>query len=627
MTSPVSEPDKLTKTVQDNFAYFLNQAFAPFAILSGRNFVFTFANVAYVQLMNGRQLVGRSLDEAIPELRGQPFIAMLEKVFDTGIPYHATEIEATAQFGGDPGLTTRYFNLSYTPYKNEQGITEGVLALGYDITEQVELKKKEGRQVLNEQAYNLFMQAPAGFCLARGNNHVMELVNKEFLRLTGRDYEIIGKPTIEIFPELEVQGYLALLDRVLKDKKTIILNESPAVILKNGLRETLFLNTVLQPYFEGDKVAGILSILTDVTEQVLLRKEAEELGERFETMANNIPNLAWIANADGWIFWYNNRWYEYTGTIRGEMGGWGWKSVLEPETLPVVLENWQKSITTGEPLEMIFSLRGADHLFRPFLTRIVPIHNNEGKIIRWLGTGTDITRQKEVERIKDNFFSMASHELKTPLTTIKAYAQIAENLLEKKGDAETLGMMQRMSIQVNKLTHLIEDLLDFTKMQNGKLNYKESFFDFNEMLVAVIDDMQKISPTHKIINNMGASAIVFGDKEKISQVLNNLISNAIKYSPKADNIILCTGLQRNGIQLSVQDFGIGISEHDIQNIFEQFYRVDDDSQSTFPGMGIGLYICSEVIKRQGGKIWVESKVGEGSIFYTWFPFDHRNKIV
>ena len=110
MTSPVSEPDKLTKTVQDNFAYFLNQAFAPFAILSGRNFVFTFANVAYVQLMNGRQLVGRSLDEAIPELRGQPIITLLEKVFDTGIPYHATEIEVTAQFAGSqdqqPGILT-----------------------------------------------------------------------------------------------------------------------------------------------------------------------------------------------------------------------------------------------------------------------------------------------------------------------------------------------------------------------------------------------------------------------------------------------------------------------------------------------------------------------------------------
>jgi len=613
--------------VQDNFEYFLNQAFAPFAILKGRNLIFTFANAAYTQLLNGRELVGKSLMEAIPELEGQPFVTLLEKVFDTGIPHHDTEMPATARFSGNTEPTTRYFNLSYTPYKNEQGKIEGVLVLGYDITEQVESRKKKEKQILNDQAYNLFMQAPIGFCLAKGSNHVMELVNKEFLRLTGREYEIIGKPIIEIFPEFELQGYMELLNRVFRDKKTIFLNESPAVILKNGLRETLFINTVLQPYFEGDEIVGILSILSDVTEQVLLRKEAEELGERFETMANNIPNLAWIANADGWIFWYNNRWYEYTGTTPGEMGGWGWKAVHDPENLPSVLENWQKSINTGESLEMVFSLRGADHVFRPFLTRIVPIHNNEGKIIRWLGTSTDITKQKEVERIKDSFFSMASHELKTPLTTIKAYAQIAESLLEEEGNVEVLGMIQRMNIQVNKLTHLIEDLLDFSKMQNGRLTYKEILFDFNEMLKAVVDDMQKISYTHEIKSYMGNSAIIFGDKEKISQVLNNLISNAIKYSPKSDTIIVSTELQRDGVQLSVQDFGIGIAAKDIQNIFQQFYRVDENSQSTFPGMGIGLYICSEVIKRQGGKIWVESKVGEGSVFYTWFPFDHRDKVV
>ncbi len=135
--------ERQSKIVKDNFEYFLNRAFVPFAILTGRNFVFTFANVAYVQLMNGRQLEGKSLDEAIPELKGQPFILLLEKVFDTGIPYHVSEIAATAVFDGNTEPTTKYFNLSYTPYKNQEGITEGIMASGYDITEQVELKKKE----------------------------------------------------------------------------------------------------------------------------------------------------------------------------------------------------------------------------------------------------------------------------------------------------------------------------------------------------------------------------------------------------------------------------------------------------------------------------------------------------
>ena len=129
--------------VQDNLEYFLNQALAPFAILTGENFMFTYANQAYIQLMNGRDLVGKFLIDAIPELKGQPFLPLLRKVYDTGVPYHMSEIAVTALFAGNTTPATRYFNLCYTPYKNREGITEGILALGYDITEQVELKKNE----------------------------------------------------------------------------------------------------------------------------------------------------------------------------------------------------------------------------------------------------------------------------------------------------------------------------------------------------------------------------------------------------------------------------------------------------------------------------------------------------
>ncbi len=616
---------KLTKPALDNFEYFLNQAFSPFAILTGRDFVFTFANAAYRQLMNGRQLVGKSLDEAIPELRGQPFVLLLEKVFETGIPYHTSKIAATAVFAGNSEPTTRYFNLSYTPYKNKEGITEGVLASGYDITEQVELKKKEEKQVLNQQAYNLFMQAPVGFSLLRGDDHIVELANEMALNLTGKTEEDIGKSVLEIMPEIESQGYIELLNRVKQGGESFNLKESPVTLIKNGKEESLYINLIFQPYYEGDNIAGVLSILTDVTEQVLARKESEETRERFETMVNNIPNLAWKANADGWIFWYNTRWYEYTGTTPEEMQGWGWKSVHDPETLPAVLEKWQLSINTGQPFEMVFPIRGADNVYRPFLTKIIPIRNSAGEIIRWLGTNTDITKQKEVEQMKDNFFSIASHELKTPVTTIKAYGQIAEGMLERKGDTETLGIIKKLNSQVNKLTSLIEELLDITKIQKGKLIYNEDFFDFNELVNEVIGDMQKTSFGHEIKSNLDISATIFGDRNKLSQVLNNLISNAIKYSPKADRIVVSTELQHESIQLSVQDFGIGISAEDQQNIFQQFYRVSGDNQSTYPGMGIGLYICSEIITSQGGKIWVKSIIDKGSIFYIRLPFDHREK--
>ena len=280
MSKPLKEPGKLANGVQDNFEYFLNQAFAPFAILTGKKLIFTFANAAYTELMNGRELVGKSLEDALPELKGQSFVSLLQNVFDTGIPFHNPQIEATALFAGNKTPTTRYFNLSYIPYKNKKGETEGILASGYDITEQVELKKKEESQVLNVQAYHLFMDAPVGFCLTRGSDHVMELANKTFLTLTGREDNIIGKPITDIFPEVDVQGYLTIFNNVLKNKQTLFLNETPAVFLKDGVRQLYYINIVLQPYFDGDEAAGILSILTDVTDQVLLRKKVEESEER-----------------------------------------------------------------------------------------------------------------------------------------------------------------------------------------------------------------------------------------------------------------------------------------------------------------------------------------------------------
>ncbi|MEO6220783.1 MAG: PAS domain-containing protein [Ginsengibacter sp.] len=618
----ISEQD--TKTVKENFEYYLRQASAPYAILTGREFRFRFANEAYLQLMNGRKLIGETLSEAIPELKGQPFVTLLEKVYDTGIPYHASEIAATALFDSNSEPTTRYFNLSYTPYKNYEGVTNGILASGYDITEKVELRKKNQKHILSQQAYNLFLQAPVGFSLLTGDNYIIELVNSTALRFAGKTEESIGKPIFEILPEIEKQGFVQLFDKVKKGAESVYLKETPVVLLINGIKEKMYLNIFFQPYYQEKQITGILSILTDVTEQVLSRKKAEEMKERFETMANNIPNLAWIAEADGSIFWYNRRWYEYTGTTLQEMAGWGWQSVHDPKRLPAVLAQWKQSINNGQSFEMVFPIRGADKVFRPFLTRVVPIIDNEGKIIRWLGTNTDITRQKEIERMKDDFIAMASHELKTPLTTIKAYGQIAESMLEKHGDMETLAMIKRMSSQVNKLTTLIEDLLDVTKIQKGKLTYKEDVFDFNDLIVEVIDDMQKTSSTHEIKNKLGETAKIFGDRNKVGQVMDNLVSNAIKYSPKAGKIIVTSALQNNGVQLSVQDFGIGILAKNRKKIFAQFYRVNDDNQFTFPGMGIGLYICSEIISRQGGKIWVESKIGKGSVFYVWLPFDHRN---
>lgn len=358
----------------------------------------------------------------------------------------------------------------------------------------------------------------------------------------------------------------------------------------------------------------------DITKQKHYEKTIIESEQRFRTLAETLPQLIWMTNEKGIYEYASNHWINYSGLDPYLEDRW--EKLIHSHDLESLKQGWESSLQTGQTFYSEARLKNKAGAYRWHLVQGEPIKNEKGSIIKWLGAFTDIENLKEEQKQKNDFLSMASHELKTPVTTIKAYGQIIERLLEEKEDLQTLGLVKRMSKQVNRLTILIKDLLDVTKMQKGGLVRYESVFNFNDLVKEVIDDMQKTIATHQILGNLNADLKIQGDKDKLGQVLDNLISNATKYSPGAEKIIVSTQIVKDGVQLSVQDFGIGISTKGQQRVFEQFYRVTGENQSTFQGMGIGLYICAEIIKKEGGKIWVESVAGKGSVFYVWLPLSH-----
>jgi two-component system CheB/CheR fusion protein len=244
---------------------------------------------------------------------------------------------------------------------------------------------------------------------------------------------------------------------------------------------------------------------------------------------------------------------------------------------------------------------------------------------RMVGVMYDITEQKQLEQQKDAFIGIASHELKTPVSSIKAYAEVLQEMFEENGAIEQAGIMRRMDEQIDRLAELIHALLDVTMLAEGKMQFRRVRFDLTELIRDTRDEMQRTT-RHEIGFQAEEVIYVTGDPERIRQVLFNLISNAIKYSPANERILITTRQERDEVITCVEDFGIGMSENVAAQVFDRFFRSDDPLISTYPGLGLGLHISSEFVQRHGGRIWVDrSEPGKGSAFCFSIPVNHDVK--
>jgi signal transduction histidine kinase len=226
--------------------------------------------------------------------------------------------------------------------------------------------------------------------------------------------------------------------------------------------------------------------------------------------------------------------------------------------------------------------------------------------------------QKETLRLlhkKDEFISIVSHELKTPVTSLKAYTQILQSESLASGNPKRELMFSRMDAQVNKLTNLINDLLDISKVEHGQLIYNKQNFKLNELVSEVVDEIQRTIKTHHIIIQQNCLLMVYADRERIGQVLSNLLTNSIKYSANSNEVRVNVVAHETKAICSVEDFGMGIIKDQQHKIFDKFYRVTGENLHTYPGWGLGLYISKEIIQRHNEKIWVKSEAGKGSVFY------------
>ncbi|KFE99838.1 histidine kinase [Chryseobacterium formosense] len=339
--------------------------------------------------------------------------------------------------------------------------------------------------------------------------------------------------------------------------------------------------------------------------------------DHFHLMLESLPQIAFTLNQDGIVDFVNGKWYEYSVS-----------DTLFPETHSDdfdIAEEFARCKKKGKALEMevrIKNRKSGD--FRYHLLRVTPVRDEIG-IKNWVGTFTDIDDQKKVEKEKDEFLSIASHELKTPLTSIKAYVQLLDRKLKLEKESAEAGFMVKVHDQIEKLNTLITDLLDVSKIENGKLKINKKPANLENTIKNAIDTILQTHGENTVkIDRHGfiPEILIPFDEIRIEQVLINFLTNAIKYSPQNNQVIVTTFVdeEEQEVKVNVTDFGIGIPDYKQESVFHKFYRVEESSLQ-FQGMGIGLYICSEIIKQHHGSIGVSSIVDEGSTFYFTLPLN------
>ncbi|WP_090985211.1 PAS domain-containing sensor histidine kinase [Pedobacter suwonensis] len=589
----------------------------PIALYTGENMIIEVANKAMLKAW-GRDasVIGQELALALPELKDQPFLDILKQVRSTGMPYEAKEDKAVLL--NDNVLQTFYFDFTYKPLLDSDGNVWGILNNATDVTELVNAKFKveQSEALLRQMIYD----APVAIGILKGRDLIIEDANDDLLKIWRKSKAVIGLKLLDGLPEIANQPFPELLQQVYNSGVAHYGYETKARLEHNGVEDDFYFNFVYDPIFGQDgEVTGIMVVANEITLQVVSKMEAAKSEERFRNFMYDIPMAtAYYETENMVISLANDEMLRFWGKDKSVIGKTVAEAIPELNLQPSV-ETLKKVYQTGisyhaDQEEFLVIIDGKEQK-RWFSFTYKPIKDANGQVYAIIHAATDVTKLVQLQQQKDEFLGIASHELKTPVTSIKAYAQVLERMIRSEGDEKKATMVRKMDQQLNRLTGLIGDLLDVTKIQSGKMTFNPIEFDFDAVVEDIVDEMQHISSKHKIICNLESNAIVFADKERIGQVITNFLSNAIKYSTDADEIDVATYSQNGEVILSVRDYGIGISE-DLQHlVFDQFYRVDGNLQHTYPGLGLGLYISAEIIKSEGGRIWVESTAGEGATFF------------
>jgi two-component system sensor histidine kinase VicK len=490
----------------EDLLYILTLSKDATAVYTTEDIVISFANEAMLAFWaKGPEIIGMPLGEAVPVLKGQPFIDMLKEVWRSGKTYQGTDMPADLMIGGEP--QTRYFDFIYRAIKNADGSTRCVLHTATDVTATVQTRADLANSQANARQMQLFVQesenhyraiidqSPVAIIVFRGENLKIDAVNPFMLEVLGKPASIVGLHIHEVFPELVGQPAYEMLKQVYYTGEPQYGTEVEIFLKRDGVDETSYFNFSYTPLVENGEIVGVLDIAVEVTRQV---------------------------NA-----------------------------------------------------------------------------------------------HREIQQRKDDFISIASHELKTPLTSLSAALQLLDQMKDNPKPVVLKQMISQANRSAGKITRLVEDLLNVTSIKEGQMHLRKTRFNIGNLLNDCCSHIRSLGKFEVTITG-NLDLDIVADEHRIEQVVINFLNNAVKYAPESETINLHISNTADQARIAVTDQGRGIAKKDLSQVFNRFYRSGGDTEQ-YAGLGLGLYISAEIIKRHGGKIGVDSTLGEGSTFWFTLP--------
>ncbi len=524
----------------------------------------------------------------------------------------------------------RWHCVRIVPYHAADKRIDGVLITFEDITERKQVKEELKR---NEERYRTLFELGPIAIFSCDHDGVIQDYNSRAAELWGRkpkrgdaDERYCGShklyypdgrllshaesPIVEVLRAgITVQGVEVFIERTDGSRIPVIVNFAP---LKD----------------EHGEIVGAITSFMDIAERKQMEETLRESEEKFRHLANLMSQFAWMTDVEGNIFWYNERWFEYTGTTLEEMRGWGWQTVLHPDEIERVVEKFRRHIASGEVWEDTFPLRSKTGEYRWFLSRALPIRDEHGDIVRWFGTNTDIEdvrraeeKLKKADRHKDEFLATLAHELRNPLAPIRSGIEILRRAdCDEEKIEQTLDIIER---QTNHIVRLVDDLLDISRITEGKITLKKERIELKTAIEMALETSREMieSSGHQLTISLPEEFIYLdADLTRIAQIFLNLLNNAAKYTQPGGKIWLTAEKESNEVVVSICDTGIGIAPEMLSGIFEMFSQIENTFSQTRSGLGIGLNVVKKLIKMHGGTIQAFSKgANKGSEFVLRLP--------